>query len=80
MFREGVQTAEAIVFLQRALLENKVDARTAGRIKALLDDRARHYLRTRVRPGWEANWWALQSSAWQARDDELFALAAELGK
>lgn len=76
MFREGIQAAEAIVALQRAIIEKKVDEAMAGRINSLLDERARHYLRTR--PGQEANWMSMESSNWQQRDDELFSLAGEV--
>jgi hypothetical protein len=78
MFREGVQIAEAIVFLQKALEAGSLDAGLAARIDELLDDRARYYLRTR--PGQQASWWTLESSNWQDRDDRLFALAAEVAR
>ncbi|MCG3180898.1 MAG: hypothetical protein BIFFINMI_03261 [Phycisphaerae bacterium] len=77
MFREGVQVAEAIAYCQKAVIDKKVDADFAARLAKLLDERARYYLRTNVRPGWEANWLALESSDWQKRDGELFDLAAE---
>ncbi|MHC4916803.1 MAG: glycoside hydrolase domain-containing protein [Planctomycetota bacterium] len=75
MFREGVQVSEAIVLLQKAAEAGKFDA---ARLKKLLDDRARHYLRTR--PGQNGSWWSMECSGWQARDRELFKLAAEVAK
>ncbi len=78
MFREGVQIAEAIIRVQQALDAGRLDGALAARAKALLDERARYYLRTR--PGQPASWWSFESSAWQDRDDRLFALAAEAGK
>lgn len=78
MFREGVQIAEAIIFLQRALEAKSLEPALAARVEQLLDERARHYLRTL--PGQQAGWWAFESSGWQARDARLFALAAEAAR
>jgi len=92
-FREGVQVAEAIVFVQRALDPStssgpqavspsngsgKVGDDLAKRAAALLDERARYYLRTRY-PHWVAKM-SLECSNWQERDDKLFALCAEVAK
>jgi hypothetical protein len=81
-FREGVQTAEAILFVQRALESGKVGEDLAKRAAALLDERARYYLRafyyfTEVHLN---NGMAWTCSNWQERDDRLFALAAEVAK
>ena len=75
MFREGVQACEAIIFLQRALEDKKVDVARAQKINDLLDERARYYCRAR---GNGDNWLMLECSNWQARDDRLFALCAEV--
>jgi hypothetical protein len=75
MFREGVQVAEAIIFLQRAMEAGKIDGDLAKRIAAALDERARYYLRARF-PHTTALL-SFESSNWQERDDRLFALAAE---
>jgi hypothetical protein len=47
MFREGVQVAEAIICLQKAAGSGKVGGDLAARIRDLLDERARYYLRAR---------------------------------
>jgi hypothetical protein len=78
MFREGVQVAEAILFVQKALEAKQVDAELAGRAVALLDERARYYLRARF-PHATCRL-SLECSNWQTRDSQLFALAAEIGR
>ncbi len=78
MFREGVQLAEAIICVQRALDAGRLDEVQARRTRDLLDERARYYLRTR--PGQPANWWSFESSPWQDRDARLFALAAQAAR
>jgi hypothetical protein len=75
MFRESVQVSEAIILVQKAAESGKLDA---AKVKKLLDERARHYLRTRR--GQAASWWSLECSGWRARDEELFKLAAEAEK
>jgi hypothetical protein len=78
MFREGVQTAEAIIFLQRALEAKQVPDDLARKIGEMLDERARYYLRAQeiLRAG--TCWRAFEGSNWQERDDRLFALCAEV--
>ena len=78
MFREGVQLAEAIIFVQKALEAKQIDGDLASRAVALLDVRARYYLRARF-PHATCRL-SLECSNWQARDSQLFALAAEIGK
>jgi hypothetical protein len=78
MFREGVQAAEAIIFLQRAVEGKKVSEDLNARIEAHLDERARSYLRTRI--GQDIHWACFGASGWQERDDRLFALAAEVAR
>jgi hypothetical protein len=77
-FREGVQVAEAIIFLQKADDAGKLDPALAKRIAALLDERARYYLRTRLPH--VTNQLSIESSNWQERDDRLFALCVEVAK
>jgi hypothetical protein len=80
-FREGVQVAEAIIFLQKALEAGGLPDATKKRIAALLDERARYYLRTRFNTiTARTNWISLESSRWQSRDERLFALCAEVAK
>jgi hypothetical protein len=79
MFREGVQTCEAIIFLQKALDSGKLGAELAGRVKTLLDDRARQYRRT-CRRLWapQSLWSFFEGSGVRERDGALFALCAEV--
>ncbi len=76
VFREGLQVREAIIFLQQALDSGRAAGPLAQRIKDLLDVRARLYLRTR--PNSPMHWVAFEGSGWQERDEELFALCAEV--
>jgi hypothetical protein len=78
MFREGVEVAEAVIFIQRALEAGKLDDDLARRAVALLDQRARYYLRARFPHA--TCLLSYESSNWQERDDRLFALAAEVAK
>jgi hypothetical protein len=78
MFREGVQVAEAIVFLQRAQEEKRASPELNKRIVELLDERARYYLRSQEMARGGYRWLALECSDWQGRDDRLFALCAEV--
>jgi len=73
MFREGVQIREAMVVVQKALDANALPAEVAAKASALLDERARYYIRTRR--GQLYHWLAFEGSNWQARDDALFAIA-----
>ncbi|MCG3181891.1 MAG: hypothetical protein BIFFINMI_04331 [Phycisphaerae bacterium] len=41
MLREGVQLAEAVLFLERALADKKIDGDLAARVNRLLDERGR---------------------------------------
>jgi hypothetical protein len=75
MFREGVQVTEGILFLHRALEEKKAGDELAKKIADLLDERARYYLRAE---GPCSTFNNAACSAWQDRDDRLFALCAEV--
>lgn len=77
LFCESVQDREALVFLQKALAAGLAGER-AGRIKTLLDDRARYYLATR--PDDEMLWNAFAASGWQERERQLYALCVEVAK
>ena len=76
VFREGLQLREAMIFLQRALDSGKADGERARKIRGLLDERARHYLRTHE--GSYMLWVAFEGSGWQERDERLLALCAEV--
>jgi hypothetical protein len=82
-FREGIQVAEAIIALRKALAAKTVSAELAGRITKLLDERARQQLRNNspapVGPGHDQSFWMTGQclGGWRQREAELFALAAE---
>ena len=81
MFREGVQIGEAILFLERALEDKKVSDDMATKIGVLLDERARYHLRTDRNISCAlAAYEASECSNWQERDDQLFALCAEVAR
>jgi hypothetical protein len=63
-FREGLQQAEAIIYLQRALDANRLSADLAERVNRHLDSRAEAFLRQ----------WSADRCA---RDERLLSLAAE---
>jgi hypothetical protein len=80
-FREGLQLAEAIICVQKALEGGKVSDDLAKRAAALLDERARYYARSYFLDGAAINnGTAFLCSDWQERDRQLFALAAELAR
>ena len=70
--------AEAIIFVQRALEAGKIEGDLARRAAAVLDERARYYLRARFPH--VTSLLSYETSNWQERDDRLFALAAEVAK
>ena len=80
-FREGIQTAEAIILLRKALDARSVRGDLAARIKNLLDERARQYRRnctpTPKGPSQDSAWMTLQATDRRGRDEKLFSLAAE---
>jgi hypothetical protein len=78
LFREGLQAREAMIFLQQALDSGRATGTTAQRIKDLLDERARHYLRTRASQ--PMLWVVFEGSGWQSRDEQLFDLCAEVAQ
>lgn len=76
MVRAAQQQAEARIFIERALTDAAKRARLgdlAARVEKLLDDRVRalNYARSR---GWDY----FLSSGWQAREEALYAAAAEV--
>jgi len=82
MVREGIQVAEAIILLQKALETKTVSADLARRIEDLLDERARQYLRNCTPapkgPSQDSPWMTMQATNWRDRDESLFALAGEV--
>ncbi|MCG3178757.1 MAG: hypothetical protein BIFFINMI_01086 [Phycisphaerae bacterium] len=83
MFREGIQVAEAVISLRKALADKKVSGELADRIRLFLDERARQQLRNNspigVSPGGDGSYWLTGQCLgdWRAREAELFALAAQ---
>ena len=69
--REGAQTAEAVIFIEKALLDGKPPAPAADKYWAIIDDRInalRQYS------------FGLGQAGWQQRDRGLYRAAAELAK
>jgi hypothetical protein len=81
-FREGIQTAEAIVLLQKALDAKAVGGDLVRRIEALLDERARQYLRnctpTPKGASQDSTWMTMEATNWLGSNEKLFALVAEV--
>ena len=69
--REGIQNAEAVVFIQKALLAGEVPEALAGRAWAVLDARTQAMRSHEIGTG---------RSGWQSRDRALYALAAEVAQ
>ncbi len=84
MLREGLQEAEARVFIEKALLDETLKAKLgkelARKCLELLDERTRSCRRTFVYGTGTARWnslW-LTSSGWQERSAALYSTAAEV--
>jgi len=79
MIRAAAQLTEARTFVEKALLDPDQRARLgpelAERAQKLLDERTRAVLWAR-----KGGWLWFPSSGWQQRDDELYALCAEVAK
>jgi len=69
--REGIQNAEAVVFIQKALLAKKLPQALAARAWAVLDERTEAMRTHRI---------GLGRAGWQQRDRALHALAATVAK
>ena len=79
MLREGVQEANARIFIERVLLDKalrgKVGPERAERLQALLDRRTRDILRAIAASDLSWLWYA---SLIPRRSDQLYAAAADL--
>jgi len=85
-FREGVQICEALIFLQRAVKENKIGGKLAERVNRLLDERAGRFLKARNRR--EKSRYShmrlfyaeveRDSAEWARLDRALFAMTGEV--
>jgi hypothetical protein len=89
LLREGVQTTEARIQIERALgdpaARGKLGEELAARCDRLLDARVHAILRSGasgMAGGAQRNpyWWSFVSSPWQGRDTELFDLAAKVAE
>jgi hypothetical protein len=67
MLREGTELSEAILFMEKALLDKKIGGDLEGRVNRCLDERAEAFLK-----GWSAGRFD--------RDVSLLALAGEVAK
>jgi hypothetical protein len=79
MIRAAAQLTEARAYIEKALVDPSQKARMSAdlseRAQELLDERTRAILWARNR-----GWLWLLSSGWQERDDQLYALCAEVAK
>ena len=78
VIREGHQIAETIADILQAIDDGKVSPDLAKRANALLTERARQYCRI----GWQdrRQWMAFASGGVHERDQQLYAIAAEVAK
>jgi hypothetical protein len=67
MFREGVQLCETLIFLERAVMDKKINGKLAERVAEYLEARGRARIKD-----WRAGQFA--------RDERLYALAGEAAK
>ena len=80
-FREGVQIAEAILFIQKGIDSGKLSADLAERANRVLDERAKRMINSHVavdeegHTRWES---ATHIENAQQRENGLFAVAAEV--
>ncbi|MDD4890699.1 MAG: DUF6067 family protein [Phycisphaerae bacterium] len=82
-FREGVQVAEAVLFIQSGLDSGKCDAATYAKADKVLDARSRHMLESWPKTdnvGHSRFDRAIFAKDALARENELFATAAEVAK
>ncbi|MFO7900250.1 MAG: hypothetical protein R6V58_14465 [Planctomycetota bacterium] len=85
MLREGLQEAEARIFIETALLDPAAKARLgdqlAARCQRLLDERVRTFMRAAGKRNLlPADWLWYHGSDWQARSERLYAAAAEVAR
>jgi hypothetical protein len=83
MFRESVQSTEAVICIRKAMAGGKLGADLAKRCAALLDERARQYLKAtliRKQAGDVYDWKVMEAVGWQEREDRLYTTAAEVVK
>jgi len=79
MIREGLQEAEARIFIEKALVGKKISGPDAARLQKLLDVRVKDFLKGRGNKG--RNWpkWA-EGDRWHKASAALYAAAAEVAK
>jgi Glycoside hydrolase 123, catalytic domain/Glycoside hydrolase 123 N-terminal domain len=77
--REGLQEVEARIFIERALLDPKKNARLgvlASKAQKLLDERVRSFIKAIANKG--AGWTPWATGNWQKKSAELYQTAAEV--
>jgi len=93
MIREGIQECEARIFIEKAILEKKIDGDLAARCQAILDERIpeiRWGVSTLAGTAYLDNsWWQSPGvlgyeyyvgSGWQERSKQLYDAAAEVAR
>ncbi len=79
MVREGLQEAEARIFIERALVGKKISGALATRMQKMLDDRTKAFLKGTKGKGSGWKQWP-GGDRWQKASAALFAAAAEVAK
>ena len=85
MVREGLQEAEARVFIESVLLDEmkktQIPSELAGKCQQILDERVRTFMRgTGRRELMASDWLWYNGMGWQKRSEELYSAAGELAE
>ncbi len=78
MIREGLQEAEGRIYLEKALLEKKVDGELAARVQKLLDERVA--LCQATHRGGKGLINAASGEGWRKRSSRLYRMLGEVSK
>ena len=71
MFREGVQLAEALIFIERAIQEKKLSPALQERAEKALEARSHAFI---------MNWFIIRDMTGTDEDAKLLALAGDVAK
>ena len=79
-FREGLQEAEARIFIEKALVAGRLDADLAARCQAVLDERIAFCQATHAMPYSSYDPYWIACADWRQLSRKLYAAAAEVGR
>ncbi len=82
MLREGLQEAEARIFIEKALVGKKITGALATRVQKMLDDRTKEFIKAAKGRGSKTKSWGEWAGGdrWQKSSAALYAGAAEVAK